>query len=121
MRDDYPAKPHDPGAGLWLPPALLIVPVVVIGVAPFLAEPFVKLVTACRAGRRRGGARATHLKIWHGLVPALYMSVIAVAGGLVLLAAFVPLLRLWDASPRPEAKAIFDGLDRGRVALAPRG
>ena len=49
-RDDYPAKPHDPGAGMWVPPALLMVLVVVIGVAPFLAEPFVKLVTASVLG-----------------------------------------------------------------------
>ena len=25
VRDDYPAKPHDPGAGLWMPPAILVV------------------------------------------------------------------------------------------------
>ena len=23
VRDDYPHKPHDPGAGMWLPPAIL--------------------------------------------------------------------------------------------------
>ncbi|MFT5067854.1 MAG: multicomponent K+:H+ antiporter subunit A, partial [Reinekea sp.] len=46
QRDDYPATPHDPPAGLWLPPAILVVLVVAIGVAPFLAEPFIKVVTA---------------------------------------------------------------------------
>jgi len=48
--ESYPAKPHDPGPGLWLPPAILVVLVVAIGVAPFLAEPFVKLVTASVLG-----------------------------------------------------------------------
>ncbi len=118
-RDDYPTRPHDPVAGLWLPPALLIVPVVVIGVAPFLAEPFVKIVTASVLGEA-AEVPEEHLAIWHGLVPALWMSVIAVAGGLVLLAAYVPALRLWDISPRPEAKRLFEGTIGGSVALARR-
>ena len=36
VRDDYPSKPHDPGPGMWLPPALLVVLVVVIGLAQLL-------------------------------------------------------------------------------------
>ncbi|MFT5346017.1 MAG: multicomponent K+:H+ antiporter subunit A [Dinoroseobacter sp.] len=117
VRDDYPAKPHDPGAGLWLPPAILMVPVVIIGVAPFLAEPFVKLVTASVLGGEAPMPSA-HFKIWHGLVPALYMSIIAVIGGLIMLAAFKPALRLWDATPRPEAKVIFDAIVETSARLA---
>ncbi|WP_439109357.1 monovalent cation/H+ antiporter subunit A [Lentibacter sp.] len=119
VRDDYPAKPHDPPASLWLPPALLIIPVVAIGVAPFLAEPFVKLVTASVLGDAAEVPKA-YFKIWHGLVPALYMSVVAVLGGLLLLAAFKPALRIWDALPRPEAKQIFDKIIAAVVALAER-
>ncbi|UWQ21915.1 monovalent cation/H+ antiporter subunit A [Jannaschia sp. W003] len=117
VRDDYPAHPHDPGPGLWLPPAILVVPVVVLGVAPFLAEPFVKLVTAAVLG---GAAEVpdAHLAVWHGLVPALWVSIIAVAGGLALLWAYSPALRLWDRSPRPEAKRLFDGVIRGAVRAA---
>ncbi|NNE52182.1 MAG: monovalent cation/H+ antiporter subunit A, partial [Sulfitobacter sp.] len=73
VRDDYPAKPHDPGFGMWGPPALLVVLVVVIGCAPFLAEPFVKLVTSSLLGTAAEVPKA-YFKIWHGLVPALYMS-----------------------------------------------
>ncbi len=109
VRDDYPAKPHDPGFGLWGPPAFLVVLVVAIGVAPFLAEPFVKLVTASVLGDV-AAVPSSYFKIWHGLVPALYMSVVAVVGGLVMLAVFNPALRLWDAAPRPEAKTIFDAI-----------
>ncbi|SEK55003.1 multisubunit potassium/proton antiporter, PhaA subunit /multisubunit potassium/proton antiporter, PhaB subunit [Roseovarius nanhaiticus] len=116
-RDDYPAKPHDPGAGMWLPPALLMIPVVVIGIAPFVAEPFVKLVTSAVLGDAAEVPKA-YFKIWHGLVPALYMSIAAVVGGLIVLALFNPLLRGWDAAPRPEAKAIFDRLITGTVAVA---
>ena len=117
VRDDYPAKPHDPPAGMWLPPALLIVPVVLIGMAPFLAEPFVKLVTAAVLGNA-AELPSAHLKIWHGLVPALYMSMIAVVGGLTMLVVFKPALRIWDALPRPEAKTIFDAIVAGAVRLS---
>ena len=119
VRDDYPAKPHDPGPGLWLPPAILVVPVVVIGIAPFLAEPFVKLVTAAVLGDAAMVPTA-YFKIWHGLVPALYMSIIAVIGGLILLAMFNPALRVWDAAPRPEAKVIFEALVEAVVAASQR-
>ena len=117
VRDDYPATPHDPPVGLWGPPALLAVLVVVIGVAPFLAEPFIKLVTASVL---QGVEEVpyNYFKIWHGLVPALYMSIIAVVGGLLLMLVFKPLSRAWEATPRPEAKTIFDALIAAIVALA---
>jgi multicomponent K+:H+ antiporter subunit A len=117
VRSDYPSKPHDPGAGLWLPPAILVVLVVAIGVAPFLAEPFVKLVTASVLGDA-AVVPDVHFKIWHGLVPALYMSVIAVVGGLLMLAIFNPALRLWDTTPRPEAKVIFEGVIEAAARIA---
>ncbi|WP_300010306.1 monovalent cation/H+ antiporter subunit A [uncultured Roseobacter sp.] len=119
VRDDYPAKPHDPGAGMWLPPAILVVLVVMIGVAPFLAEPFVKVVTASVLGDTAEVPKA-YFKIWHGLVPALFMSVIAVVGGLLMLAIFNPALRLWETTPRPEAKTIFEALIAAIVALSQR-
>ena len=119
VRDDYPSHPHDPGAGLWGPPALLVTLVVLIGVMPFLAEPLVKLVTAAVLG---GAAEVpeAHLAIWHGLTPALYMSIVAVGGGLLLFLAHAPSQRLWDRAPRPEAKTLFDATIAGAVGLARR-
>ena len=119
VRDDYPHKPHDPGATMWLPPAILVVLVVLIGAAPFLAEPFVKLVTSALLGTA-GEVPEAHFKIWHGLVPALYMSIAAVVGGLLLIAAFKPLSRAWDAAPRPEAKVMFDAVVAAAAGLAQR-
>lgn len=116
VRDDYPATPHDPNPGLWLPPAILVVLVVVIGLAPFIAEPFVKLVTTSVLGDAATIPDA-HFKIWHGLVPALYMSIIAVVGGLIMLVVFTPALRIWDRMPRPEAKEIFDKIVESTVKL----
>ncbi|MEP5759058.1 MAG: monovalent cation/H+ antiporter subunit A, partial [Litoreibacter sp.] len=118
-RDDYPAAPHDPGFGLWGVPAFLVCLVVIIGVAPFLATPLVKLVIASVIGEAAEQPK-TYIKIWHGLVPALYMSIAAVIGGLGMLMIYKPLLRLWDAAPRPEAKTIFEALITGAVASSRR-
>lgn len=117
VRDDYPTKPHDPGSGFWLPPAILVVPVVVIGVAPGLVEPYVKLVTASVLGGEAELPKV-HFKIWHGLVPALFLSIIAVVGGWLLLLGFKPARRLWDSAPRPEAKVIFEAIVEAAVRLA---
>ena len=103
-RDDYPHHPHDPPAGMWLAPALLAVLVLVIGVMPFLAEGVVTVA----ANAVTGADLHPHLKIWHGVTPALYMSVFAIIGGAVLLAFHAPLARAWNAAPRPEAKVIFE-------------
>ena len=119
QRDDYPATPHDPPVGLWLPPAILVVLVVAIGVAPFLAEPFIKVVTASVLGDAAELPKA-YFKIWHGLVPALYMSMIAVVGGLLMLLIFKPALGVWDKAARPEAKHIFDAVIVSAVSLARR-
>ena len=106
VRDDYPAKPHDPPFGLWASPALLCVFVVLIGVMPFLAE---GIVTAA-ANAVTGADLHPHLKIWHGVTPALWMSIIAIVGGALLLARHAPLDTVWANMPRPEAKVIFDAL-----------
>ncbi|RYH01277.1 monovalent cation/H+ antiporter subunit A [Salipiger sp. IMCC34102] len=115
-RYDYPHKPHDPPAGLWLSPALLMIPVIGLGLAPFLAEPFVKIVTGAVIGDP-ALVPNYHLAIWHGFKPPLYLSAVAILGGLLMLLAFNPLMRAWDATPRPEAKSIFDGL----IAMSVRG
>ncbi|SHI35060.1 monovalent cation/H+ antiporter subunit A [Wenxinia saemankumensis] len=116
VRDDYPARPHDPGPGLWVPPAILVTLFIVIGCAPFLAEPFVKLVTAALLGDAAEVPYA-YLAIWHGLVPALFLSITALVGGMILFLAYAPLSRLWETAPRPEAKSIFDRV----IAASVRG
>jgi multicomponent K+:H+ antiporter subunit A len=93
-----------------------VVLVLVIGMAPFLAE---GLVTAA-ANAVTGADLHPHLKIWHGVTPALWMSIAAIVGGAVLLALHRPLDRVWIAAPRPEAKAIFDALVDALVGLTRR-
>ena len=114
MRDDYPAKPHDPPFGLYAAPALLTVLVVVIGLMPFLAEPLVTVA----ANAVTGYDTHPHLKLWHGVTPALYMSGVAFVVGAILLYLHGGLERIWNALPRPEAKVIFDRLIAAAVRLA---
>lgn len=117
VRGDYPHEPHDPPFGLWVAPALLVGLVVAIGLLPHIAEPLVRVAAGAVTG---GTLPEFHLKIWHGITPALFMSVIAVLGGGALLAIHRPLDRAWIAAPRPEAKAIFDRLVGGAVGLSRR-
>ena len=109
-RSDYPKPPHDPGIGLWGPPAILVVLVVLIGVLPgLMAQRFVEVVAAAVTGEE---APYFHLSLWHGLTPALFMSIIAVAGGLLVLWRFGAFDRVWNALPIPVAKRLFDrGID----------
>ncbi|MBL4808266.1 MAG: monovalent cation/H+ antiporter subunit A [Rhodobacteraceae bacterium] len=115
-RNDYPATPHDPGFGLWAAPAFLAVLVVLIGIFPqFMVDPLVAITAGAVTG---GDLPHYELKIWHGLTPAVYLSIIAVGGGALLLTQHCWLARLWDATPRPEAKVIFDALVNGLAKLA---
>jgi multicomponent K+:H+ antiporter subunit A len=106
VRDDYPHKPHDPGLGLWLSPAVLAVIVVAMGLLPMtLAGGLVDAAAAATTGA------PVHAKIalWHGLEsPALWMSVMAFGGGFAILGTYPALRALWDGFPRPEAKQMFD-------------
>jgi multicomponent K+:H+ antiporter subunit A len=113
-RNDYPHHPHDPPAGLWLPPALLVVLVVLIGLFPaVVAGPLVATVATAVIG---GPLPEYHLALWHGLTPALGMSLIALTVGLTLLWRYTALRSLWQRGPHPEAKAMF----QAAIALAVR-
>ncbi|MDQ7812950.1 monovalent cation/H+ antiporter subunit A [Brevundimonas sp.] len=118
-RDDYPKAPHDPGVGLWGPPAVLTALVVAIGLAPALfAGP---LVDAVAQAVTNGAAPHVHLALWHGVTPALFMSVIAIAIGALALAMHGRLQRRVEALPLPRAKALFDAGVKGATALSRRG
>ena len=115
-RDDGPARPHDPGAGLWAAPAILVALALAIGVMPMTTAAW--LIDAATSATT-GAPYAADIYHWPGLgAAALWMSLGAVGGGLVLLGLFGPLLRGWDAMPRPDAKRIFDGLVAGLTAPA---
>ncbi|MEQ8817188.1 MAG: monovalent cation/H+ antiporter subunit A [Thalassobaculum sp.] len=114
-RHPVDAHPHDPPAGMWLPVAVLVVPAIVLGLWPALAQPLVEVVAAAVVG---GDLPEFQLALWHGLTPALGMSVAALLGGVAILVVYSPIDRIRIALPRPEAKAIFDASVRGGAAAS---
>ena len=115
VRHDYPTAPHDPGAGLWLGPALLVAVVIVSGLFPNATLGWI--VTAA-ASSVTGQALHPHFALWHGVNPALLMSALAVAGGAALLALWQPADGLRRRLPRIDAKAIFDAIVGGAERMA---
>jgi multicomponent K+:H+ antiporter subunit A len=116
--NDYPHRPHDPSPGLWLPVAVLVVPVVAVGLMPALvAGPVVERTALAVVG---GALPAYKLSLWHGITPALLMSLIAFAAGLAAFLMLPSLQRLREGMPRPEARALFNFAIRSAVAGAQR-
>ncbi|MFN7129503.1 MAG: proton-conducting transporter membrane subunit, partial [Brevundimonas sp.] len=110
-RTDYPKPPHDPGIGLWGPPTVLVGLVVAIGLFPaVVAGPLVEAVSRAVIG---GETPYYSLSLWHGLTPALFMSIAAIGLGLVILSAHRPIAAVWRSLSMPDAKVLFD---RGLVA-----
>ncbi|WP_225029182.1 monovalent cation/H+ antiporter subunit A [Xinfangfangia pollutisoli] len=115
-RESLDHAPHDPGFGLWAAPALLAALVVASGLLPM---PIFGPIVDAAAGAVTGAPVHAHIALWHGLQPAaLWMSLAAIGGGLILLGLYPRLRAIWDATPRPEAKAIFDALIAALVAAA---
>ena len=105
-RDDYPRHPHDPPAGMWLPPALLVGLVVAIGLLPaIVAGPLVAVAAGAVINE---ALPAYKLALWHGVTPALYLSAIAIIGGIALLLRHEAANNWRLRVRRPEAKTIFE-------------
>ncbi len=104
-RYDGPHRPHDPPFGLWGPVTPLVAAVVAIGVVP--ATVAGALVAEAARAASGGALEGLHLALWHGLTPALALSGLALAGGLVVLWGTPALDRVRRAVPRPDAGALF--------------
>ncbi|MEO1293409.1 MAG: hydrogen gas-evolving membrane-bound hydrogenase subunit E, partial [Pseudomonadota bacterium] len=109
VRNDYPTMPHDPGLGMWIAPAFLVTLVVLIGIA---SDAMVGDLVATTSRAVIGSDELPYyaLKMWHGVTPALFMSIFAVAGGAALLAVHSTVERRWLTLPVPAAKALFDAV-----------
>ncbi|MCC9620680.1 monovalent cation/H+ antiporter subunit A [Thalassospira sp. MA62] len=106
--ENLPHHPHDPPFGMWGPPAFLTVLVVLIGLFPStIAGPLVAATSSAVVG---GALPDYHLALWHGLTPALGMSVIAIIGGALILMRHTNLMSATENLARPDAKSIFDCL-----------
>jgi len=119
--DDLPREPHEPVAWMRLPVELLVVACLVVGIVPAMSVGGL-LDSAVRAVL--GDATPTYsLAIWHGLTPALQLSLIALTGGTLI---YVIFRRYLGAGPdqgppwagRLRARRVFDLALAGLYALA---
>ncbi len=110
-RKDYPRPPHDPGFGLWFTPTLLVALVILSGLFPetLLGVP-VRLAAAAVIG---GELPKFYLSLWHGLTPALFMSMAAILVGAVMFFAYRSAASIWERLPGLAAKPLFDKLIAG--------
>ena len=105
------ARAHDPGVGMWASPGVLVLLAVLMGLFPMLlAGTLVASVAGAVIGEP---LPALDLSLWHGVNLALGMSVMAVAGGVLLLWRHKDLLRATASLLKPDANAMFHSLMAG--------
>ena len=108
----------DPAPGLWLPPMVLAVLVVVIGLLPMTVAGWLVDASAAAA---TGTPMAAKIALWHGIgSPALWLSLLALGAGLGLWLRFPGLMLLWERMPRPDAGRLFDTVVRGAAGASHR-
>jgi multicomponent K+:H+ antiporter subunit A len=100
------AAPHDPGAWLLAPPAILAAIALALGLLPMALAGL--LVEAASAAVTGGARPELHLALWHGVNPALFMSLGAVAAAVLLLWRYRSVAALVARLPSADAKRLFD-------------
>ncbi len=110
------AAPHDPGAALLGPPAILAAVALALGLGPVALAG--RLVATASAAATGGPLPELHLALWHGVNPALLMSLGAVAAAVAVLRFYRPIATAVAFWPTPDAKRMFDAaVETGTVAL----
>lgn len=108
------AAPHEAPASFWLPVALVSGAGVVLGLFGPIAEPLLTPAAQVVAGPEA----TTDLALWHGINPALFMSLAVIAIGAGLVALRHPIDRLLDRRLLPfNAVGVVDTLRDGNIAL----
>ncbi len=116
---NLPKTPHEPTRWMKVPVEILVVLVLLVGIFPAQT---VEPILAAAAGAVLQGPLPEHdLAIWHGVSPALWMSVVALLGGVLLYWRRHPLFALHrKLAARLNGHAIFDHLFEGTLAFARR-
>ncbi|MDT8383754.1 MAG: monovalent cation/H+ antiporter subunit A [Gammaproteobacteria bacterium] len=114
---DLPRIPHEPPRWMKIPVEVLVALCLLVGILPSLTvEPMLRIAAA---GLLQTAPPAFDLAIWHGLSPALLMSVVALLGGGALYAMRTPLYALHEKyGERLQGRALFDALMEALFATA---
>ena len=109
---NLPKTPHEPVRWMKVPVEILVVLVVLVGIFP--AQMVGSLLAVAAGAVLQQPLPEYSLAIWHGFNPALWMSLIALAGGAALYRVRRPLFALHDRlDPRLQGRLIFEALMRG--------
>jgi multicomponent K+:H+ antiporter subunit A len=111
-------RPHDPEAAMIAPHLLLVGIAIALGLLPMtIAGPLVRAAAAAVTG---GGAGEVHLALWHGINPALGMSIAAFAIGGLLLAVRPRIAASIGSGAAPDAGRMFNTVLDATVTHARR-
>ncbi len=116
---DLPRTPHEPPRWMKVPVEILVVICLLVGIFP--AQTVEPLLAVAAGAVLQGPLPEHNLALWHGVSPALWMSVIALVGGVLLYLGRTPLFALHDhVEDRLDARAIYEHLLEGTLAFAHR-
>ncbi|WBH15061.1 monovalent cation/H+ antiporter subunit A [Sphingomonas radiodurans] len=100
------AAPHDPGMAMVGPSIVLVGVALALGLLPMtLAGPLVAAATAAVTG---SAAPTLSLALWHGINPALMMSIAAVAVGALLVWRYDGVAAVFAGKATLDARRMFD-------------
>ncbi len=114
---DLPRTPHEPPRWMKVPVEILVVLCLIVGIMPaFTVAP---LLAVAAAGTLQAPLPEYHLALWHGVNPALVMSLIALAGGLLIYLVRRP-LTCWHERfiERIDARIAFNAMQKGLFSLS---
>ncbi|MFZ3261116.1 MAG: monovalent cation/H+ antiporter subunit A [Thiobacillus sp.] len=114
---DLPKTPHEPPRWMKVPVEILVVLCLVVGVAPaFTVAP---LLAVAAADTLQTPLPEYHLALWHGINPALVMSLIALGGGALIYLMRRPLFAWHERGlGRLDARIAYNALLEWLFALA---
>ncbi|MBF0706469.1 Na+/H+ antiporter subunit A [Alkalihalobacillus hwajinpoensis] len=113
QRDKLPKEPHEAPIGMLISPIILVLLVIVIAFVPnvfghSLLSPMVDSIA--------GSAGETHIKFWHGLGPALYMSLAVLLLGTAFYLTRTKWERIYTILPgKLSAAKAYDGIITGII------
>ncbi|MDZ7594446.1 MAG: monovalent cation/H+ antiporter subunit A [Thiobacillus sp.] len=114
---DLPRTPHEPPRWMKVPVEILVVLCLAVGIAPALTV--APLLAVAAADTLQTPLPDYHLALWHGINPALVMSLIALAGGTLIYLIRRPLFAWHERGlGRLDARVVFNALQNGLFALA---
>lgn len=104
---DLPKQPHEAPRYMRVPIEILVALCILVGLAPGISvSPIIYAASNAVLG---GEVPDYHLTIWHGFNLPLFMSAMAVAGGLVIYSQRKYLFQFQSSLPSINAKKAFDG------------